>query len=89
MAFNKSFTQMQDEINDIFIRHHSDTRAEEVCTTESALCILVQLNDRIEMRVLKDISVLTGDDDIWMHVHEGNIELMIAPDNWRTDDSGI
>lgn len=89
MAFTKSLTQMQDEINDIFIRHHSGTRAEEVCTTESALCILVQLNDRIEMKVLEDVSVLTGDDDIWIDVREGNIELLIAPENWRTDDSKI
>lgn len=88
MAFNKSFTQMQDEINDIFIQHHSDTRAEEVFTTESAKCILVQLNDKIEMKVLKDISVLTGDDNIWIDVPEGNIELLIAPKNW-IDDSKI
>lgn len=89
MAFNKSFTQMQDEINDIFIRHHSGTRAKMVSTTESAKCIFVQLNDRIELEVLEDISVLTGDNNIWVDVHEGNINLLIAPDNWRTDDSRI
>lgn len=89
MAFNKSFTQMQDEINDIFIRHHSDTRAEMVSTTKSALCIFVQLNDQIELKVLEDISVLTGDNNIYVLVQEGNINLLIAPDNWRTDDSGI
>ena len=89
MAFNKSFTQMQDEINDIFIRHHSDTRAEMVSTTKSALCIFVQLNDQIELKVLEDISVLTGDNNIYVLVQEGNINLLIAPVNWRTDDSGI
>lgn len=89
MAFNKSFTQMQDEINDIFIQHDSATRAEEVYTTESAKCIFVQLNDQIELKVLKDISVLTGDNNIYVLVQEGNINLLIAPDNWRTDDSGI
>ena len=89
MAFTKSFTQMQDEINDIFIRHHSDTRAEMVSTTESAICIFVQLNDQIELKVLEDISVLTGDNNIYVLVQEGNINLLIAPDNWRTDDSGI
>jgi hypothetical protein len=85
MAFTKSFTQMQDEINDIFIQHHSDTRAEEVYTTESASCILVQLNDQIELKVLEDISVLTGDNNIWVDVHEGNINLLIAPENWIDD----
>ena len=89
MAFNKSFTQMQDEINDIFIRHHSDTRAEMVSTTKSAQCIFVQLNDQIELKVLEDISVLTGDNNIYVLVQEGNINLLIAPDNWRTNDSGI
>ena len=82
MAFTKSFSQMQDEINDIFIQHHSDTRAEEVCTTESALCILVQLNDLVGLKVLEDISALTGDNNIWVSVHERNIELLIAPYNW-------
>lgn len=89
MVFNKSFTQMQDEINDIFIRHHSDTRAEMVSTTKSSSCIFVQLNDQIELKVLEDISVLTGDNNIYVLVQEGNINLLIAPDNWRTDDSGI
>lgn len=89
MAFNKSFTQMQDEINEIFIQHDSATRAEEVYTTERAKCIFVQLNDQIELKVLEDISVLTGDDNIYVLVQEGNINLLIAPDNWRTDDSGI
>lgn len=89
MAFNKSFTQMQDEINDIFIQHDSATRAEEVYTTESAKCIIVQLNDQIELKVLEDISVLTGDNNIYVLVQEGNINLLIAPDNWRTDDTGI
>ena len=82
MAFTKSFTQMQDEINDIFIRHHSDTRAEMVSTTESAKCIFAQLNDQIELKVLEDISVLTGDNNIWVCVHERNIVLIIAPYNW-------
>lgn len=82
MAFTKSFTQMQDEINAIFIRHHSDTRAEMVSTTKSAKCIFVQLNDQIELKVLEDISVLTGDNNIRVSVHEGNIELLIAPENW-------
>lgn len=89
MAFNKSFTQMQDEINDIFIRHHSGTRAEMVSTTKSALCIFVQLNNQIELKVLEDISVLTGDNNIYVLVKEGNINLLIAPCNWKTDDSGI
>ena len=82
MAFTKSFTQMQDEINDIFIRHHSDTRVEMVSTTESAKCIFAQLNDQIELKVLEDISVLTGDNNIWVSVYEGNIWLLIAPHNW-------
>lgn len=82
MAFTKSFTQMQDEINAIFIRHHSDTRAEMVSTTESAKCIFAQLNDQIELKVLEDISVLTGDNNIWVSVHGRNIELLIAPYNW-------
>ena len=82
MAFTKSFTQMQDEINDIFIRHHSVTRVEMVSTTESAKCIFAQLNDQIELKVLEDISVLTGDNNIWVSVHEGNILLLIAPYNW-------
>ena len=51
MVFKKRFTQMQDEINDIFIQHDSATRAEEVYTTESAKCIFVQLNDQIELKV--------------------------------------
>ena len=85
MAFTKSFTQMQDEINVIFIRHHSNTRAEMVSTTESAKCIFVQLNDQIELKVLEDISVLTGDNNIWVDVHEGNINLLIAPENWIDD----
>ena len=82
MAFTKSFTQMQYEINDIFIRHHSDTRVEMVSTTESAKCIFAQLNDQIELKVLEDISALTGDNNIWVSVHERNIELLIAPYNW-------
>lgn len=82
MAFTKSFTQMQDEINDIFIRHHSGTRVEMVSTTESAKCIFAQLNDQIELKVLEDISVLTGDNNIWVSTREGNIELLIAPYNW-------
>ena len=89
MAFTKSFTQMQDEINDIFIRHNSVTRAVMVSSTESALCIFVQLNDQIELKELEDISVLTGDDDFYVLVQEGNINLLIAPYNWRTDDSKI
>ncbi len=89
MAFNKSFTQMQDEINDIFIQHDSATRAEEVRTTESAKCIFVQLNGQIELKVLEDISVLTGDNNIYVLVREGNLNLLIAPYNWRTDDSKI
>lgn len=82
MAFTKSFTQMQDEINAIFILHHSDTRAEMVRTIKNAICIFVQLNDQIELKVLEDISVLTGDNNIWVSVHEGNIELLITPENW-------
>jgi len=82
MAFTKSFTQMQDEINDIFIRHHSGTRVEMVSTTESAKCIFAQLNDQIELKVLEDISVLTGDNNIWVSVYERNIMLLIAPYNW-------
>ena len=88
MAFTKSFTQMQDEINDIFIQHNSVTRAVEVCTTESALCILVQLNDQVELKELEDISALTGDKNLWVYVDEGNINLLIAPNNW-IDDSKI
>lgn len=82
MAFTKSFTQMQDEINDIFIRHHSGTRVEMVSTTESAKCIFAQLNDQIELKVLEDISVLTGDNNIWVSVYKRNIVLLIAPHNW-------
>lgn len=85
MAFTKSFSQMQDEINDIFIQHHSDTRVEDVCTTESALCILVQLSDLVKLKVLEDISALTGDNNIWVNVHEGNINLLILPNNWIDD----
>lgn len=85
MAFTKSFSQMQDEINDIFIQHHSDTRAEEVCTTESALCILVQLTDQVGLKVLEDISALTGDNNIWVYVYKGNINLLILPNNWIDD----
>ena len=82
MAFTKSFTQMRDEINDIFIRHHSYTRVEMVSTTESAKCIFAQLNDQIELKVLEDISVLTGDNNIWVCVYKRNIVLLIAPYNW-------
>lgn len=82
MAFTKSFTQMQDEINDIFIRHHSDTRVELVSAIESGICIFAQLNDQIELKVLEDISVLTGDNNIWVSVCESNIELIILPHNW-------
>ena len=82
MAFTKSLTQMQDEINDIFIRHHSGTRVEMVSTTESAKCIFAQLNDQIELKVLEDISVLTGDNNIWVSVYKRNIVLLIAPYNW-------
>ena len=85
MAFTKSFSQMQDEINDIFIQHHSDTRVEEVCTTESALCVLVQLNDMVGLKVLEDRSALTGDTNIWVDVHKGNINLIILPNNWIDD----
>ena len=85
MTFTKSFSQMQDEINDIFIQHHSDTRVEEVCTTESALCVFVQLNDMVGLKVLEDISALTGDNNIWVGVHEGNINLLILPNNWIDD----
>lgn len=85
MAFTKSFSQMQDEINDIFIQHHSDTRAVEVFTTVSAKCIFVQLDDQIEMKVLEDISKLTGDNNIYVGVEEGDINLLIAPCNWTVD----
>ena len=83
MAFTKSFSQMQDEINDIFIQHHSDTRAEEVCTTESALCILVQLNDQVGLKVLEDISALTGDTNIWVDVHNSDYRNLIQGTIWR------
>ena len=85
MAFTKSFSQMQDEINDSFIQHHSDTRAEEVCTTESALCILVQLNYQVKLKELEEISALTGDNNIWVDVHKRNINLIILPNNWIDD----
>ena len=85
MAFTKSFTQMRDEINDIFIRHHSYTRVEMVSTTESAKCIFAQLDNQIELKVLEDISVLTGDNNIWVSVHEGNILLLIEPYNWTNN----
>ena len=76
MAFTKSFSQMQDEINDIFIQHHSETRAEEVCTTVSALCILVQLNNQVKLKELEDISALTGDNKFEKLYNEGNYKYV-------------
>ena len=46
MSFTKSFLQMQDEINDIFIQHNSGTRVEEVYNTgkSDSRCIIVRLD---------------------------------------------
>ncbi len=86
MKFTKSFSEMQDEINKIFIQHGSAARVDKVyqIKEEEIPIIYVKLDCCVGLSELESISILTGDNNITVDVDvdDYDIELTIVPNNW-------